>query len=221
MITIPEEQASSLAAEALHDAGVNERWARLVASVQAGSQAAMEELYATFGRGIRFYLSRQLGPQDLDDKVHDTFLVVINAIQRGELREPDRLMGYVRTVVRRMVATHIDHMVEERREFTDMQEVQVVADGRSDPERDAVQLQQVQIMKQVLRQISGRDREILTRFYLYEQTPDQICTEMGLSLTQFRLLKSRAKARFSELGKRRLENVITSDNKNMRKTAGC
>jgi len=221
MITIPEEKASPLDAEALHDAGVNERWARLVASVQAGSQTAMEELYATFGRGIRFYLSRQLGPQDLDDKVHDTFLVVINAIQRGELREPDRLMGYVRTVVRRMVATHIDHMVEERREYTDMQEVSVVADGRSDPERDAVQLQQVQIMKQVLRQISGRDREILTRFYLYEQTPDQICTEMGLSLTQFRLLKSRAKARFSELGKRRLENVITSDNKNMRKTAGC
>lgn len=221
MITIPEETSPNPETESLHDPGVNERWSRLVASVQAGSQEAMEELYAAFGRGIRFYLSRQLGPQDLDDKVHDTFLVVINAIQRGELREPDRLMGYVRTVVRRMVATHIDQLVEERREFTDMQEGTIVADGRSDPERDAVQVQQVQIMKQILRQISGRDREILTRFYLYEQTPGRICAEMGLTETQFRLLKSRAKARFSELGKRRLENVITSANKNLRKAAGC
>lgn len=221
MITIPEQTSQGFERESLQDPSINERWARLVASVQAGSQEAMEELYSTFGRGIRFYLSRQLGPQDLDDKVHDTFLVVINAIQRGELREPDRLMGYVRTVVRRMVATHIDHLVEERREFTDIHEVSIVADGRSDPERDALQIQQIQIMKQVLRQISGRDREILTRFYLYEQTPDQICAEMGLTVTQFRLLKSRAKARFSELGKRRLENVITSENKNLRKTAGC
>src|SRR6266851_4698063 len=47
-------------------------------------------------------------------------------------------------------------------------------------------------------------REILTRFYLYEQSQDQICSEMGLTLTQFRLLKSRAKGRFGELGRKRL-----------------
>jgi len=29
-----------------------------------------------FSRGIRFYLCRQLGPQDIDDKVHDIFLIV-------------------------------------------------------------------------------------------------------------------------------------------------
>jgi hypothetical protein len=32
----------------------------------------------------------------------------------------------------------------------------------------------------------------------------EICTEMTLTETQFRLLKSRAKSRFGELGKRRL-----------------
>jgi hypothetical protein len=46
-------------------------------------------------------LCRQLGPQDLDDKVHDTFLIVVQAIRKGELREPERLMGFVHTVVRR------------------------------------------------------------------------------------------------------------------------
>jgi DNA-directed RNA polymerase specialized sigma24 family protein len=61
-------------------------------------------------------------------------------------------------------------------------------------------------MLQVLRSISPRDREILTRFYLYEQTQEQICREMDLTETQFRLLKSRAKARFAELGRRQLSS---------------
>jgi RNA polymerase sigma-70 factor, ECF subfamily len=46
----------------------------------------------------------------------------------------------------------------------------------------------------------------LTRFYVDEQSQDLICSEMGLTETQFRLLKSRAKARFGELGKTKLVN---------------
>jgi RNA polymerase sigma-70 factor, ECF subfamily len=57
----------------------------------------------------------------------------------------------------------------------------------------------------VLDRMTERDREILTRFYLYEQSQEQICEEMELSETQFRLLKSRAKARFGEIGKKKLQ----------------
>ena len=39
-----------------------------------------------------------------------------------------------------------------------------------------------------------------------EQGQDQICSEMALTETQFRLMKSRAKARFGELGKKKLVN---------------
>ena len=77
----------SEAAPALPDPG---RWVSLVDRVQKGEEAGLEELYRLFSRGIRFYLCRQLGPQELDDKVHDTFLIVVQAIQRGDLREPAR-----------------------------------------------------------------------------------------------------------------------------------
>ena len=60
-------------------------------------------------------------------------------------------------------------------------------------------------MKDALRDISNRDREILVRFYLREQPQTQICQEMGLSETQFRLLKSRAKARLGEIGKKMVQ----------------
>src|SRR3954447_20897283 len=68
-------------------------WGTLVSQIKAGDDAGMEQLYKLFSRGIRFYLCRQLGPQELEDKVHDTFLIVVNAIKRGDLREPERLMG--------------------------------------------------------------------------------------------------------------------------------
>ncbi len=96
-------------------------WGTLVSQIKAGEDAGMEQLYKLFSRGIRYYLCRQLGPQELEDKVHDTFLIVVNAIKRGDLREPERLMGFVRTVVRRQVAGYIENAVHTRRDQADLE----------------------------------------------------------------------------------------------------
>jgi len=183
-------------------------WQNLVMRIQRGDDSGMEDLYRLFSRGIRFYLCRQLGMQELDDKVHDTFLIVVQAIRRGDLREPDRLMGFVRTVVRRQVAAHIDHVVHSRRDELHLDVGVRVADGRRNPEQSMAFQQKVDFMLEILSQLSERDCEILTRFYPDEQTQDQICREMTLTETQFRLLKSRAKARFGELGKRKLQQKM-------------
>ena len=82
-----------------------------------------------------------------------------------------------------------------------------VADDRRNPEQNAAFREKTTIMVEVLRELSPRDREILTRFYLEEQSQDQICEEMHLTETQFRLLKSRAKARFGELGQRKVRQT--------------
>ncbi|MBI5282351.1 MAG: sigma-70 family RNA polymerase sigma factor [Candidatus Solibacter usitatus] len=192
------EQASELAAE---------RWIALVDRIRDHNEEAMEELYRVFSRGIRYYLCRHLGPQELEDKVHDTFLIVVQAIRGGGLREPEKLMGFVRTVVRRQVAAFIDTAVQSRRDFTDLEVGGRVPDIRQNPEERVLEGERSDIMAKVMRGISRRDREILTRFYLFEQTQEQICEEMNLTETQFRLLKSRAKARFGELGRRKLARI--------------
>src|SRR5580692_2109599 len=179
-------------------------WAGLVEKIRRNEPDGLEELYRVFSRGVRFYLCRQLGPQDLDDRVHDTFLVVAQAIQRGELRDPDRLMGYVRTIVRRQVAAQIEDNVLSRRQQFDLDWGLAVRDNGSNPEQAAIRQENQQIAVRVLKSIAPRDREVLIRFYLWEQPAEKICTEMGLTDTQFRLLKSRAKARFGELGRRKV-----------------
>ena len=178
-------------------------WSDVVDKIRRDDPTGMEELYRVFSKGIRFFLFRQLGPHDLDDKVHDVFLIVAQSIRNGDLREPERLMGYVRTVVRRQVAAHIETAVQARRNHTDIEGGVVLSDHGPDPERGAIERQNEELAMRVLQSIAKRDREVLIRFYLDEQTPAEICQAMRLTETQFRLIKSRAKARFGELGKRR------------------
>ena len=179
-------------------------WGILVSQIKAGEETGMEQLYKLFSRGIRYYLCRQLGPQELEDKVHDTFLIVVNAVRRGDLREPERLMGFVRTVVRRQVAAYIEQAVHNRREQADLETGFTVADRKHNPEQEAMIRQKAELMESALSALSDRDREILVRFYLKEQPQEQICQDMDLTETQFRLLKSRAKAKFGEIGKKKL-----------------
>jgi len=72
--------------------------------------------------------------------------------------------------------------------------------------------QRTNIVKRVLSTIPKRDREILVSFYLLERSPEEICAQMGLTETQFRLLMSRAKARFAELAKTGLSRALKSPN---------
>jgi RNA polymerase sigma-70 factor (ECF subfamily) len=102
------------------------------------------------------------------------------------------------------VAASIEQNVQRRRDLQALEEGSSVSDSRESPEESVISSQRSAIMEAVLRDLSRRDREILTRFYLLEQPQEQICTDMNLTETQFRLLKSRAKARFGEMGRRRL-----------------
>jgi len=186
-------------------------WIRLVGQVQSGDPDGLDWLYRLFARGIRFHLCRQLGPQELDDRVHDTFLVVVQALQKGDLREPDRLMGFVRTIVRRQIASYIMVNVNQRRDLVDFETgVKLWDHSTATPETSVISNDTRNLIAVVLERLNDRDREILTRFYLYEQGQEQICEEMELSETQFRLLKSRAKARFGELGKKKVQQGALS-----------
>jgi RNA polymerase sigma-70 factor (ECF subfamily) len=181
------------------------KWQDILERIQRCEESGMEDLYRVFGSGIRYYLCWKLGHQELEDKVHDTLVIVVQAIRRDELREPERLMGFVRTVVRRQVVAHIDEVVHSRREESNLDLGGCVPDRRDNPEQSAAFGQKVDFVHAILRSLSEQDREILTRFYLDEQSPEQIRQKMELSETQFRLLKSRAKARFGAMGRRKLQ----------------
>ena len=184
------------------------RWADLVAQIHEHHESAMEQLYRVFLMATRPYLRRHLGAQDLDDHVHDLFLVIVQSIQKGKLREPERLMGYVHTVVRQEVAAQIDANVKAR--LRPQADPETVSSGRPNPERIAIAHENRELARRILNSLSRRDREILARFYLDDQPATRICQEMGLTATQFRLYKHSALERFGERGRAILRSRTSS-----------
>jgi len=180
-------------------------WKAVVEQIRAGDPAGQATLYATLGSGARLFLKRRLAnSEDVEDRLHDVFVIVIDTIRRGELREPERLMGFVSTVLYRQLNAEIDRLVQRRKMAAGLDDGVVVPAPEPTPEQAAITRQNIAVMKHLLGSLSSRDLEILTRYYLDEQPEEQIRREMALTAAQFNLVKSRAKARFATLVQRRL-----------------
>jgi DNA-directed RNA polymerase specialized sigma24 family protein len=180
-----------------------EEWKRVVEQIRAGDPAGQEALYSTLSGGARFFFQRRLGTTDVDDLVHEVFLTVTEAILAGEIREPERLMGFVRTILFRKVAAHLAKGARAGESLVESTHPAWLRDRELNAEEAVLAREKVEAMRLMLGELRTRDVELLTRFYLREQGEAQIRTEMGLSGTQFRLLKSRAKARFRRLVQKR------------------
>lgn len=176
----------------------------LVRRVQMGDAGGMLDLYECISSGLRPYLARQLRPQDYRDKIHNIFVDVVVAIQRGQLRDPERLMGFARTIARRKVSCYIDAAASDRRDQVEIGSLFGLASTGATPEQEMVSQEQRELVRLTLARLPEREAEILSRFYLLEQTEMQIRSEMDLTHTQYRLLKWRSKARFEQLSRKQM-----------------
>jgi len=176
----------------------------LVRRVQMGDPSGMLDLYECISSGLRPYLSRQLRPQDYRDKIHSIFVDVVVAIQHGQLRDPERLMGFARTIARRKVSLYIDAAASNRRNQVEIGSLFELASTGATPEQEMVSQEQSELVRLTLARLSEREAEILSRFYLQEQTEMQIRSEMDLTHTQYRLLKWRSKAHFEQLSRKQI-----------------
>jgi DNA-directed RNA polymerase specialized sigma24 family protein len=66
----------------------------------------------------------------------------------------------------------------------------------------------IEIATHILLAASKRDREVLIRFYCDREPAEDVQRSLGLTETEFRLIKSRARERFKEL--RRWKNLRIS-----------
>lgn len=173
--------------------------AKLVPRIKEGDRQAMEELYALLRKGLGG-AHRILGGQKVD-RVHDTFWDVVLAIRKGILRDPTRVIGFARVIGCRKAWHTMNVRNRERTNEADLGEFQPRETRQSTEEMLLAEERQL-IAKRALAQLPLAAGEILERFYILEQSKEQICREMGLSETQFRLAKSQAKAALARDGRR-------------------
>jgi RNA polymerase sigma factor (sigma-70 family) len=199
------------------------RIADLVERIRARDSAAESELYATLNKGIRFVLMRQIRPlSDVDDRVHEIFMVALKAIREDKLRDPARLMGFIRSVVANQVATHITRTMKKREREVGADAAAVhLRDPRDTPEQLAIDGQRLECAREMLQALCERDRTILIRFYVDGRSKEEIMHELNLTDTQFRLFKWRARAKYDELLQRRLRVRTINTAKNNEGRRGC
>jgi RNA polymerase sigma factor (sigma-70 family) len=180
-----------------------EEWAAVVDQIRAGDPAGEEALYTTLMGGARFFFRRRTRSDDVDDLVHNLYLTVLDGIRRGQLREPERLMGFVRVILIRQGSAHVKSLARTASPL-EREHAGALPHPGPDPERIAMERQKREVMRRLIRELRPQDREILRRFYFFEESEERIRAAMNLSANQFRLLKSRAKERFKVLLQERL-----------------
>lgn len=180
--------------------------ASLVKRIEHGDCEAAADLYTWLKRSMTWrFLNSHLAMQRVEDQVHDAFLIILSAIRTGKLRDPNSLLGFSKVIVKRRVAIELSEEIEERASGISgpqAQSEEAVSD--SNVEDLTYARQRVKVMRDALDGLNPQRREILERFYLKEQSRERICAEMGLTETQFRLLKSRAKAQAAQIAQRRM-----------------
>jgi RNA polymerase sigma factor (sigma-70 family) len=181
---------------------------RIVSSILAGDVQGEELLYSTFSRGLR-YLAAKHCPEYAEDCVHDAILTVTRQIKAGQLKTPAALPGYLNIVLKR---TAWNKKLESERlgandeVFSTV--VQMRPDDRADPQRMLEIEERARILREGLKSLKPQEREILTRFYLSGERPEQICRQMNLTETQFRLNKSRSKQKLEAYTAKRLRITV-------------
>jgi RNA polymerase sigma-70 factor (ECF subfamily) len=179
------------------------RFADVVRQVANSEPEGFEKLYRVFSTQS-VSLRRQFGFQDFEDRMHDVFLMVVESIQSGKVREPNALLSYIQGTARYVLCAHANTKSRRHRLTGTLQHWETNRNGRHTPEETLWHKERSAIMQDLLQNLNFREREVLERFYIHEQEKEEICKEMGLTDTQFRLAKSRAKAHLARLGAARL-----------------
>jgi RNA polymerase sigma factor (sigma-70 family) len=178
-------------------------WPSIVQEICDGKPSGFEALYQGLA-GFRSRFSRRVGVERSEDLYHDLILRLVNQIRGGQLRNPLCLPGYAKIMADRQVMASLKTIIHQRNAEVQADDVQV-RDTRESVESGAIDRENQDIAKRMLAAMPERDREVLIRFYLNGESQEQIQLALNLTKTQYRLIKSRAKSRFTELSRRRLQ----------------
>lgn len=178
--------------------------AKLVELIRAGDARAEEELVQRYSKGISIIIRKYGGSPALEDLSQETFRLALEKIRRGEVREPERLSGFICGLARNLA---IDYQRRAKTySVTGIESAMQMADPSPSQLDDLLQKEKAQLMRQALKKLrSERDRQVLFRFYLTEEGKEEICADLGLTSLQFNRVIYRARERYRTLYQKLLE----------------
>jgi RNA polymerase sigma-70 factor, ECF subfamily len=138
--------------------------------------------------------SRLRESQAVDDIRQETFVRVLKALRtEGGIRNPERLGAFVNSVCNNILQEFYRSSTHGEAPAEDLPEP---ADRTIDLDGMLVTKQTRTQVREILAQLSERDRRLLAAVFLEEKDKDEICREFGVDRDYLRVLLHRAKENF-------------------------
>ncbi len=171
------------------------------------------EMVERYSRGLRYLLARRIGDDErARDLLQDTFLIALEKLREIKLDNPERLAGYLRGIAIR-VALNAGRRRNREPYPMEIEAVAAIPDSEPRQFQHIAKQQTLSAVHTLLESMPvERDRELLLRFYVYDQDKQEICGALGLDSLHFNRVLFRAKGRFRKILEKSGEtpNLVTT-----------
>jgi RNA polymerase sigma-70 factor, ECF subfamily len=170
--------------------------ASLVSRVAAGDPEAESELVAHVAPRVRAMALVRTRDRDLArDLTQETLIAVLQACRKGQVRDLERVSGFVCGVARNIINNHKRRSLKHPE--TALDDEAAIAAPANDGDHDG--LERRRVMTRALGTLSPTDRQVLLLTLVEGLKPGQIALRIGVSADVARTRKSRALKRILEI----------------------
>ena len=126
-------------------------------------------------------------------------MLALEKIRQQEVREPERLAGFLRSLVKNLSTGRY-----RRQRYTVEQPTDQLPDAADDrqpnPLGGLLHRERTRLTRRVLSELRvPRDRAVLFKYYIAEEESSQICEELGIETEHFYRVLHRARQRYRHL----------------------
>lgn len=168
----------------------------LARGVHEATPNAEDALVRQFTPGLMIMLRRRCAePNIAEDLCQETLIVVIARLRERPLEEPAKLAGFIHGIAKNLVWADIKKRIRHRTD-ADMEKIYAAESNAEEAWQEVYHGELKLLIEEKIASLSiERDRQILTRRYLHEQSTEQITRDLGLSGRQYNSILHRARQR--------------------------
>jgi len=160
-----------------------------------GEPSTERHFVAYFGEILGIMLrARYLSPERVEDVRQETLTRVIATIRRdGGIRQPERFGAFVNATCKNVLR---ENNRDWRKTLGLERDGVQIPDKIVDLERALITEDTRKKVREILNELSQRDRQLLRAIFLEEKDKDEVCREFEVDREYLRVLLHRAKGRF-------------------------
>ena len=173
--------------------------ANIVERVLARDANAEQEMVLRYQRGLKAMLYNKCADTALsDDVAQETWLLVIQKVRGGELRDNRRLASFIIQIAKNQLI--MKFRASNRNQYSEQDLDLEIEDKSHTPEQKIINQQLASSISEVLGELrKPRDRELIRKFYLIGEEKSDLCKEYNLTEAHFDRVLFRARERFKLL----------------------